>query len=124
MVDNAGPTAAVLNLEATLARFGGDQELLNEMADILLDDAPQVMQDLKDAVKRRDPTAIRLKAHALKGLVLGCGGERAGHTAQLLEDAGHRHELESIDQHITSLEHDLRQFLEALRTRASNRLTA
>lgn len=124
MVDNADPNAAVLNLEATLARFGGDQELLGEMAAILLDDAPHVMHDLKGAVKRRDATAIRGKAHALKGLILGCGGERAGHSAQLLEDAGHRNELKLVDTQIISLEHDLNQFLDALRARISNRVTA
>jgi len=124
MVDNADPNAAVLNLEATLARFGGDQELLDEMAAILLDDAPHVMHDLKGAVKRRDATAIRGKAHALKGLILGCGGERAGHSAQLLEDAGHRNELKLVDTQIISLEHDLNQFLDALRARISNRVTA
>lgn len=124
MVDNADPNAAVLNLEATLARFGGDEELLGEMAAILLDDAPHVMHDLKGAVKRRDATAIRGKAHALKGLILGCGGERAGHSAQLLEDAGHRNELKLVDTQIISLEHDLNQFLDALRARISNRVTA
>lgn len=124
MIDHPSSKAAVLNLESTLARFGGDRNLFHEMADILLDDAPQVMQDLRDVVKRRDSTAIRAKAHALKGLVLGCGGERAGHSAQLVEDAGHRNDLKSVDAQIASLERNFNEFLEALRARVSNRVTA
>jgi len=104
----------VLDVEGTLARFGGDEELFREMASILLDDAPRVAQQLKVAVLARDPFAIQMKAHALKGLVAGCGGVRAAQSAQKLEDAGKDQRLDDTTQQLAELELELRQFIEAI----------
>src|SRR3954471_7970730 len=104
----------VLDVEGTLARFGGDEELLREMASILLEDAPRVAQQLKAAVLTRDSIAIQMKAHALKGLVAGCGGVRAAQSAQKLEDAGKDQRLDDTTQQLAELELELRQFIEAI----------
>jgi HPt (histidine-containing phosphotransfer) domain-containing protein len=121
---NDNKALKVLNAEATLTRFGGDQELYAEMASILLDDAPQLAQETKDAVGRRDAAAIRAKAHALKGLVLGCGGERAGQAAQTLEDAGNRGELHAVESQFATLEVELQQLFHALRAQVASGVTA
>ncbi|MFO0788252.1 MAG: Hpt domain-containing protein [Pirellulales bacterium] len=117
-------TARILNIEATLTRFGGDEQLFREMAAILLDDAPPLAEELKQAVERRDAASIRAKAHALKGLVLGCGGERAGQAAQQIEDAGHHAKLEHVDAQFIELEQELQQLLAAIRSNVGNSVTA
>jgi HPt (histidine-containing phosphotransfer) domain-containing protein len=105
----------VLDIEGTLARFGGDEELFREMASMLLEDAPRVAQQLKAAVLARDAVAIQMKAHALKGLVVGCGGVRAALSAQKLEDAGKDRRLVHTAQQLSELELELCQFIEAIR---------
>jgi HPt (histidine-containing phosphotransfer) domain-containing protein len=85
------------------------------MASILLEDVPRVAQQLKAAVVAKDPIAIQMKAHALKGLVAGCGGVRTAQSAQKLEDAGKDGRLDDTAQQLAELEIELRQFIEAIR---------
>ncbi len=119
-VDQAN-TSKVLDVEGTLARFGGDKDLFREMAGIVIEDAPRLAKELRAGVLAADSTAIQMKAHALKGLVLGCGGERTGLTAQKLEDAGKDHRLEAATTQMADCETELRHFLEAIRPYAQGK---
>lgn len=108
-------SSKVLDVEGTLARFGGDEDLLRDMASIVLEDAPRLAEELRAGVLAADPAAIQMKAHALKGLVLGCGGQRTGLAAQKLEDAGREHSLQSSADQLAELEGELNKFIEAIR---------
>ncbi|HEX4412873.1 MAG TPA: Hpt domain-containing protein [Lacipirellulaceae bacterium] len=108
-------SAKILDVEGTLARFGGDEALFRDMTSIVLEDAPRLAQELRVAVLAADPVAIQMKAHALKGLVLGCGGQRTALAAQKLEDAGRDHSLQASVAQLAELEAELQQFLEAIR---------
>jgi HPt (histidine-containing phosphotransfer) domain-containing protein len=107
-------TATVLNVDGTLARFGGDKNLLLEMTAILLEDAPRLARQLQSAVLTQNSSAIASHAHALKGLVAGCGGERAAQAAQALEDAGHRGILNHAASQFAKLEDELRSLFSAI----------
>src|SRR3954468_22113252 len=109
-VDSRSTSEPILDIEGTLARFGGDKDLFVEMSGIVLEDAPRVLSDLRGAVEADDAAAVRAHAHAIRGLVAGCGGVRAARAAQALEDAGtsgnlaHSSEmLQSLDTEFTSL---------------------
>ncbi|MCI0332430.1 MAG: Hpt domain-containing protein [Planctomycetes bacterium] len=104
----------VLDLDGALIRLGGDKELFAEMVDYLLEDVPGLFRDLRSAVHANDPIAIRMQAHALKGLVAGCGGARAASAAQLLENVGDSSELSRADELIESLDDELNLLTEAL----------
>jgi len=86
-------TDPILDLDGTLARFGGDKELFIEMSGILLEDTPRLVAELGEAVGANKSADVRNHAHALKGLLAGCGGIRAAHVAQLLENAGQSADL-------------------------------
>ncbi len=107
-------TATVLNVNETLARFGGDRNLLLEMTAILLEDAPRLARQLQAAILTKNSAAIASQAHALKGLVAGCGGERAAHAAQALEDAGHRGILDHVATQFAKLEDELHSLFNAI----------
>ena len=55
------PTGCILDVEGTLARFGGDSELFVEMAGFFLEDAPVLYSDLCDAAKSDNASAVRMK---------------------------------------------------------------
>lgn len=112
-VSNAA-TARVMNIRDTLARFGGDKELLLEMTSILLEDAPRLARQLQSAVLSKTPAAIATHAHALKGLVAGCGGERAAQAAQALEDAGHQGVIDHANSQFANLEDELHSLFSAI----------
>ncbi len=108
-------TEPILDVAGTLARFGGDKELFVEMSGIFLEDAPHVLAQLDRAVAAREAGDIRIRSHALKGLLLGCGGVRAAHAAQVLENDGESADLHQVDAHLATLKSEFEQLVHALR---------
>ena len=78
----AGSTSepAVFDRDAALERMDGDVELLKELVGLFLDECPQRMAEIREALTRRDATKLRQAAHTLKGSVgnFGAGGPRGG----------------------------------------------
>jgi len=108
------PPGSVLDMDGALARLGGDKALFLELLAIVLEDAPRSLTQVRKALVQQDLTALRMHAHALKGLVAGCGGVRAASAAQALEDASQRDELDVVPALVDSLESELALFTRAL----------
>lgn len=109
------PPAPVLDVEGTLARFGGDKKLFADLAGFLLDDMPTVFNNLRHAIATKDAGSVRGSAHALKGLCAGCGGIRAAHVAQDIEDAGQLGDIAQAVTLIESMENELQLLTQALK---------
>jgi HPt (histidine-containing phosphotransfer) domain-containing protein len=107
-------TEPILDIDGTLARFGGDKELFLEMSSMLLEDAPGLVANLGDAVEAENAHDVRMRAHALKGLLLGCGGVRAAHIAQVLENAGQSSDLRQAPSQFAILQDEFEQLKRAL----------
>ena len=58
----------------------GEEDLLAELIDIFLDDAPGRIEGMRDAIGREDWPAVASRAHGLKG---SCGSLGAMHMADL-----------------------------------------
>lgn len=112
-VESASPVV-VLDVEGALARFDGDQALFLELTSMLLEDAPQLFADLRAAVKANDVAAVESKSHALKGLLLNCGGTRSARIAQHLEDAAHIRRLEKGAELVDTLASELGLLTDAI----------
>ena len=107
-------TESLLDIDGALARLGGDKDLFIEISGMFLDDAPGVLNDLGRAVEAESARDVRLRAHALKGLLAGCGGLRAAHIAQLLEDAGQSADLHETASLFATLQDEFEQLVRAL----------
>jgi HPt (histidine-containing phosphotransfer) domain-containing protein len=107
-------TEPILDIDGTLARFGGDKDLFIEMSGMLLEDAPGLLADLGRAVDAENAHDVRMRAHALKGLLLGCGGVRAAHIAQVLENAGQAADLRQAPSQFATLQDEFEQLSSAL----------
>jgi len=107
-------TAPILDVDGTLARLGGDKDLFVEMSGMLLEDAPDLLADLGRAVDSENAYDVRMRAHALKGLLLGCGGVRAAHVAQLLESDGQSADLRQAPSRFAALQDEFKQLTRAL----------
>jgi len=107
-------TEPILDIDGALARFDGDKQLFIEMSGILLEDAPGTLDELGRAVDAQNAFDVRMRAHALKGLLLGCGGVRAAHVAQLLENAGQSSDLRQAGHYFASLQDEFQQLTRAL----------
>ena len=100
-------TSAVLDVEGALARFEGDQQLFRDIIGFFLEDSPPLLSELRRAREVLDAVAIRSYAHALKGLMAGCGGVRAAQAAQRVENAGQQDDLSDIDALVETLENEV-----------------
>ena len=116
MIRGTQSTFAVLDFEGALARLGGDRKLYIDLIGFLLDDLPPLFSALRLAIIENDAASIRDKAHAIKGLVAGCGGVRASETAQAIENAGREGEVALAADHVKMLEHELQLLTAELRT--------
>jgi hypothetical protein len=65
----AWPAGPPIDRATLIARFAGDAGLFDEVAAIFLADFPRMRGQLHEACERRDLTAVRGAAHALKGAV-------------------------------------------------------
>jgi HPt (histidine-containing phosphotransfer) domain-containing protein len=107
-------TAPVWDIRGALGRLGGDETLLEELIVFCLQDAPGLATELQAAVDDGNAPLVRMKAHALKGLVAGCGGVRAAEAAQQVETAGQGGDLGNIDPLLQKLGDELQAFSDAL----------
>ncbi len=56
-----------LTRAALLERVEGDQELLVEIINLFVDDAPRLMKTMRDALQQGDMTLLERSAHSMKG---------------------------------------------------------
>lgn len=77
--------AEVLNISEALVLVGGNRELLCEVARIFLDQYPQLLEDIRQALSRSDYASLGVAAHTLAASAGQLGGHRAFAAAKNLE---------------------------------------
>lgn len=105
---------AVINVGAALARMGGDSDLLADVAQFFLEDAPQLMAQMRTALGDRQAVELAHAAHTLKGLASNFDAIHVQMRAAELESAGHRGQLD-VAPLIDDLEREVSQVESALR---------
>jgi signal transduction histidine kinase/DNA-binding response OmpR family regulator len=100
-----------------LARVGGDHELLAEISRLFVDDAPNHLQRIGEAIEARDSEGLRRAAHALKGAAANFDADHVVERARMLEEMGRTGDLTGHEAvwHALTVETDrllstLRQF--------------
>lgn len=77
-----------VEINAALEVVGGDTDLLEAVVEMSLEECPDQLDALRDALERQDATAVEAAAHRLKGVVGNLGGMAAREVAQRLETMG------------------------------------
>jgi HPt (histidine-containing phosphotransfer) domain-containing protein len=109
-----------LDESVALSRVGGDVELLREVVGLFLDDYPQSLEMIRDAVARGDQSGLERHALSLQGSVSTCGAQEAFDAALALEKQGRTGDLTEAPEGLRRLEDALtalRPELEALQTK-------
>jgi signal transduction histidine kinase/CheY-like chemotaxis protein/HPt (histidine-containing phosphotransfer) domain-containing protein len=101
---------------AALERVEGDEELLQDICWIFLEESPQLMIQLQQALADDDPEAVSRAAHSLKGESAYLGATSVAQIAKQLETMGRDRELsqaravfEQLQQEMASLSSAVRQ---------------
>ena len=95
--------SSLLNLAQALERVGGDQELLEEVAQLFLDDYPNSVAEIEQALADGDPRGVERGAHSLKGAVSNFGATSVVETAMALELAGRNGDLSTVPDQLILL---------------------
>ena len=82
----------------------GDVELMKELAGLFLDECPQRMAEIREALTRRDATKLRQAAHTLKGSVGNFAAREAFEAARRLETIAQEQDWEHAEEAWAALE--------------------
>ena len=97
-----------------LDRLGGDEELLWEVLQLFLEDAPQQMAGLREALEAADVSLLQRHAHTLKGSAGNVGAPGVQGVALQVEKAGEAGHLEEVSSLLDVLDEQLDKFREIL----------
>jgi two-component system, sensor histidine kinase and response regulator len=108
----------VMNVDDALRRLGDDKELLRDIIQIYLEDAPGIVEKIHNALDQADTNALQRAAHSLKGLAATLSAsEFVGAAARVEYLAATRNLSEApkavaeVDQHVSDLNAAVQQIL-------------
>jgi CheY-like chemotaxis protein len=112
VVDAGGPDDGI-SWSVALEAVDGDPHLLRVVVKTALEEAPRLIAAIRQAIEDRNPTALRLAAHTLKGSIRCFGDGPVAETVTRLERMGQA-SWEGIDDAAADLESQMPQFCGAL----------
>ena len=113
------PSVATVEEEAfdpsgILERVDGDRALLKDLVELLKEESPRLMDDLRKGLESGDASGVEQAAHALRGMIGNFGAPRAVALAKDLETearegrtAGGEECLKGLERELEALERDL-----------------
>ena len=102
------------DIKAMLDVFEGDMDLIQEMADLFLQEYPPQITILREAVDRGHPQIVERTAHALKGSVGNFAFPAAFHTLQKLENMAREADLSGTAEVLAAVEIQMQTLQSAL----------
>jgi two-component system, sensor histidine kinase and response regulator len=104
----------VFDRETALDRVNGEAELLDEVIELFLTDAPNRLAEVRTALEQGDPKRLQMAAHSLKGAAGYVGADRTSAQALKLEELGRRGELSQAVDEYQLLEREVESLREVL----------
>ena len=110
----------VVNWTEALKTAQGNRKVLKSMTEAALEEIPQLMTAIREALANGDHARLRFAAHTLKGSVRYFGADQVCEHAAKLEDMGRKGELADAEAILTDLESEIAQVTAAFRLPAAN----
>jgi signal transduction histidine kinase/DNA-binding response OmpR family regulator/HPt (histidine-containing phosphotransfer) domain-containing protein len=105
--DVARDAPAVFDKQALLDRVMGDEELARELVEVFLEDTPQQLDTLRDALLAGDAAIVRRQAHTIKGSAGNVSAIGLQQAALQLEQACRSEDLQGADSLLSTLDEQL-----------------
>jgi CheY-like chemotaxis protein len=102
------------DINAALERMGGEQDLLIEHIGFVIDDAPELLQQIAMSITNHEGRQLEIAAHRLKSLVSTYNHEAARELAQQLEQMGLHNDLEDASDKLDALQKMVDEFMSAI----------
>jgi signal transduction histidine kinase/CheY-like chemotaxis protein len=107
-------TQELINRVSLLERVEGDQELLTEMIQIFMEEAPALLQAMRESLQVGDMTLLERSAHSLKGAVSNLSSKSAANAALKLERDAKENNSRSAKESLAAVEGIMKLLLPAL----------
>lgn len=104
----------VLRRAAALERVDGDESFLQQLFDVLADDGPRRLEEIRAAIASGDAQRLQRTAHSLKGALECLCAERAAVAARRLEELGRGGDLSSAADVCSVLARELDRLIAAI----------
>jgi CheY-like chemotaxis protein/HPt (histidine-containing phosphotransfer) domain-containing protein len=114
MSENPMGPSEVIDRASLLERVEGDQELLAEMINLFVEDAPNLLASMRDALQKGDLLLLERSAHSLKGAASNLSAQPAAAAAQQLEKDAKQANAESAKASLLAVEKEVDRLLPAL----------
>ncbi len=114
MAGNSVETSEQVDLVSLLERVEGDKELLTEMVQLFLEDAPNLLNAMRDALQRGDMEVLERSAHSLKGAASNLSAKPAAAAALKLEKDAKNNNAESAKESLAGVEQAMKILAPAL----------
>lgn len=93
-----------IDMEEALDIVDSDEELLKEIFDIFIDDYPDVIGKIKEAIQAGNADNLNSSAHALKGMLQNVGALTVTDIAFELETMGKQRDMSKASDTFKNLE--------------------
>ncbi len=103
----------VIDLEFAQTRIPGGAQGVKEVAQLLIDECPKMIHEIREGLANQDANQVRRGAHTLKGSADWFAAKRVVATANRLETCAHDGDLDSASAVLPELEAEVRQLVDA-----------
>lgn len=105
----------VLDRDALIELLDGNPNLILTVIDSFLNDCPDYMVAIREAVEEKDAERLMREAHSLKGAVGSLRAEPASEAAQVLEEMGRSGDFTGAEAALETLEDEIGRLKAELR---------
>jgi two-component system, sensor histidine kinase and response regulator len=111
---NPPDTPLAIDWSAAKERLPGGLSCVPEIADLLKEQAPELLAEIHRAIESRDANLLRRSAHTLKGSVVYFGADSVIQAALTLETMGREESFEGATGAAVALEREISRLLAAI----------
>lgn len=104
----------IIDEKEALGRIEGDEDILYELWEVFIENAPIQVRELKAAIRGNDASVVEREAHSLKSAGASVGAVAFRDTAFQVELAARSKDIEKVRSLSLRLEEDLTKVVEAL----------
>ncbi len=108
------PGSAFIDMNDTMERLGGDKELLDELLQVFMEEAPLKIADLELAMKTADYDLAMKRAHALKGSSAAVGAFLSRDLCFELEKASRAKDLQKMQNDLNNVKTEINALIAAI----------
>lgn len=100
-------TTLLIDKEGGIRRVGGDADLYQELMEMFFDQSNQQIEELNDAIEKKETQSIKHLAHSIKGAASNLGVLLVQESAHVLEKNGNENKMNEALQNFNKLKQDL-----------------